>query len=112
MAADELEDYEDTYETADDLIDKIRAKALHAALERIESGKASDGLLQIFLKGILPESLIDQEVKTRSLNLMDAKVEKLKSEVTSEQQFQDAIKAFARYSGHTDEAVEIEEFEE
>lgn len=96
------------YGSLDELIDRGRASALSMAIQRIESGKASDGLLQMFIKGILPESQLDNEAKEKSLALMDAKINKYNSEVTSEKTFQDAMAAFAKYSGHPEEIIEDE----
>lgn len=96
------------YESVDRLIDRARSSALEKAIERIESGKASDGLLQMFLKGVLPESQVEMETKTKSLELMDAKIDKYRSEVTSEQMWTEAMAAFAKYSGNPEEIVEDE----
>lgn len=86
------------YKPVSELLDYARAKAMELTIQRIEEGKASDGLLQLLLKGLLPESQVEQRVKEQSLELMGAKIEKLHSEVTSEEQFQSAMVAFSTYS--------------
>lgn len=97
------------YGSVDELIDRARASSLQRAIQRIEDGTASDGLLQMFCKGLLPEQQIDNSTKQKNLELMDAKIDKYRSEITSEQMWSEAMVAFARYSGNAEEIVEDDE---
>lgn len=80
--------------------------AVDVAEERMLNGVASDGLLTHYLK----LASIREEKERRKLDLenklLEAKTEAIGSQQKSEKMYEEAIKAFAAYSGRDEEVIE------
>lgn len=96
------------YQSLEDLLDRACTSSIQQAIQRIENGKASDGLLQMFIRRVLPETQMEMETKRKSLELMDAKIDKFHSEVASERMWEEAMSQFAKYAGNPEQVIDFD----
>lgn len=81
------------------------ALAMNRAQERIESGKASDGLLIHFLKLATEKEKLERENLALQTELTKAKTDAYKSAQEVKELYEEAIAAMKIYSGHEDSPV-------
>lgn len=84
--------------------------AINRAEEQLQNGTASSQVITHFLKLGTERARLEREKISAEVELAHAKVESIRSQQTSEELYQEAIKAFSSYSGTSYD--EEEEFDE
>lgn len=83
--------------------------AINQAEQQLQAGTASSQVITHFLKLGTARARLEQERIAAEVELARAKVEAIKSQQTSEELYQEAIKAFSSYSGSYNEEEEYDE---
>ena len=74
--------------------------AMDIAKERLANGTASNSMVLYFVKMGNPRESLEREDMQKELELKDAKIKALESQVNMEQKLTEAMAAFQRYSGY------------
>lgn len=78
---------------------QIIAAAYDLAEERIRSKTASPSEIVHFLKMGSPKERIEQEIKEKEVELLNAKIDMIRSAQSTEETYQKALAAMQEYSG-------------
>lgn len=73
--------------------------AFNLAEEKLRDGTASSQLITHFLKLATEREQLEKDRLRAELAVAEAKIDHMKSQVTSQKLYEDALKAFADYSG-------------
>ena len=76
--------------------------AVDLAEKQLIEGTASSQVITHYLKLATSRERIEKEILEKQAKLIDAKVEEIQSRKSSNEKFEEAIKAFKRYSGQDD----------
>ena len=90
-------------------VNQLAAKAFDLVERRLEEGTATSQETTTLMKMASPKAELELEKLKTENDLLRAKIEVLESEKHAEELYENAIRAFAAYNGHT-ETIE-EEFE-
>ena len=74
--------------------------AMDIAKERLANGTASNSMVLHFLKMATPREQLEREDMKKELELKEAKIRALESQVSMEEKLTEAMAAFQRYSGY------------
>lgn len=88
-------------------IDQLIADAYDLAERQIQNGTASAQVLSYFLREGSIKTKLENEKLKRENELLRAKTESLEAQKSSAELYEEALKAFSRYSGYSvDDDVE------
>lgn len=86
--------------------------AIDLAEKQLIEGTASSQVITHYLKLGTTRERIEKEILEKQAKLIDAKVEDIQSRKSSNEKFDEAIRAFKRYSGQADEREDDDDYED
>lgn len=86
--------------------------AMRQAEEQLLSGTASSQVITHFLRLGTEKSRLERAKLEAESNLAKAKVEAIRSQQTSEEMYQNALRAFSTYSGTSESVYGEEDFDD